>query len=268
MANRIESTPPAAIPAPVPTAETNQTNYSPTNSGDEIDLNRVWEQVLDRVRPHSTQSLLRQHGQLVIFSNDTAYVKISSQPLLNMLKGKVANIEEAFLQVFNRRVTVKVGLTMPAETNSSRPNTLPTSNGRVGENPRNSNPADDAGQQVQNSAGSEITDDFLGKGGEEQKHPPAAENTAVNVPLISESRSPINGSTDSQNDSKARAVAVRDDARNVANSARQLADMFDGEVVDLSNDLEIWESETFRLESQPDSSELSSELGEDDFIDW
>jgi DNA polymerase-3 subunit gamma/tau len=220
------------------------------------------------VRPFSTQVLLRQQGNLVIFTNDTAYVKISSQPLLNMVKDKVANIEEAFLQVFHRRVKVTVGVTNPAETNISRAKDLPTSNGRVGENPRNSNPADDAGQQVQNSAGSEITDDFLGNGGEEQKHPPAAENTAVNVPLISESRSPTNGSTDSQNDSKDRAVAVRDDARNVANSARQLADMFDGEVVDLSNDLEIWESETFRLESQPDFSELSSELGEDDFIDW
>ena len=106
----------------------------------------------------------------------------------------------------------------------------------------------------------------MGNEGEEQKHPPAPENTAVNVPLISESRSPTNGSTDSQNDFKDRAVAVRDDARNVANSARQWADMF-GEVVDLSNDLEIWESETFRLESQPDFPELSSELGEDDFID-
>ena len=61
---------------------------------------------------------------------------------------------------------------------------------------------------------------------------------------------------------------MREDARNVANLARQLADRFDGEVVDLSNDLEMWESETFRLESQPDFSELSSELGEDDFIDW
>jgi DNA polymerase-3 subunit gamma/tau len=267
VANRTESTPPAAIPAPVPTAETNQTNYSPTNSGDEIDLNRVWEQVLDRVRPKGTQALLRQHGQLVIFSNDAVYVKISSHPLLNMVKGKEANIEEAFLQVFHRRVTVKLGLTNPAETNISRTKDLPTSNGRVGENPRNSNPADNAGQQVQNSAGSEITDDFLGNGGEEQKHPPAAENTAVNVPLISESRSPTNGSTDSQNDFNAQAVAVREDARNVANSARQCADMF-GEVVDLSSDLEIWESENFRLESQPDSSELSSELGEDDCIDW
>ncbi|MEG4073145.1 DNA polymerase III subunit gamma/tau [Microcoleus sp. Pol14C2] len=268
VANRTESTPPAPIPAPVPTAETNQTNYSPTNSGDEIDLNLVWEQVLDRVRPFSTQVLLRQQGNLVIFTNDTAYVKISSQPLLNIVKNKVANIEEAFVQVFNRRVKVTVGVTNPAETNSSRAKDLPTSNGRVGENPRNSNPADDAGQQVQNSAGSEITDDFLGNGGEEQKYPPAAENTAVNVPLISEVRSPTNGSTDSQNDFNAQAIAVRDDAQYVANTARKLADMFDGEVVDLSDDLEIWESETFRLESEPDFSELSSELGEDDFIDW
>ena len=266
VANRTESTPPAPIPAPVPTDETSQTNYSPTNSADEIDLNRVWEQVLDRVRPNGTQALLRQHGQLVIFSNEAAYVKISTQPLLDMVKGRVANIEEAFLQVFNRRVTVKLGLTNPAETNSSRAKDLPTSNGRVGENPRNSNPVSDAGQQVQNSAGSEITDDFLGNGGEEQKHPPAAENTAVNEPLISESRSPTNGSTDSQNDSKDRAVAVSDDARNVANSARQLADIFDGEVVDLSHDLEIWESETFRLESEENFPELSSESDDDDSI--
>jgi DNA polymerase-3 subunit gamma/tau len=268
VANRTESTPPAAIPAPVPTAETNQTNYSPTNSADEIDLNRVWEQVLDRVRPFSTQALLRQQGNLVIFTNNTAYVKMRAQPLLNMVKDKVANIEEAFLQVFNCRVKVTVGVTNPAETNSSRAKDLPSSNGRISENPRNSHPVSDAGQQVQNSAGSEITDDFLGSGGEEQKHPPAAENTAVNVPTISQSRSPTNGSTDSQNDFNAQAIAVRDDAQYVANTARQLADMFDGEVVDLSDDLEVWESETFRLEPEPDFPELSSELDEDEIVDF
>jgi DNA polymerase-3 subunit gamma/tau len=266
VANRTEITPPAAIPAPVPTAETNQTNYSPTNSGDEIDLNRVWEQVLAQVQPFSTQVLLRQHGNLVIFTNNTAYVKIRAPKLLNTAKDKVANIEEAFLKVFNRQVTVKVGLTNPAETNSSRPKDLPTSNGRVAENPRNSNPADNAGQQVQHSADSEIFDDFSRDEGEEQKHPPAAENTAVNLPAISEVRSQPQGSTDSQNDSKAQAVAVRDDARNVANSARELADMLEGEVVDLSDDLEIWESETFRLESEENFPELSSESDEDDSI--
>ncbi len=269
VANRTENTSTAPIPESVPTAERNQTNYSPTNSADEMDLNRVWEQVLDRVRPFSTQVLLRQHGNLVIFTNNTAYVKIRAPKLLNTAKDKVANIEEAFLQVFNRQVIVKVGLTNPAETNSSRAKDLPTSHGRVAENPQNSDPVGEANQQVQDSRGSELPDDFFKDKGEEQKHPPVAENTAVNLSAISEVRSSqTNRSTESQNDLNAQAVAVRADAQAVANTTRQLADMFDGEVVDLSNDLEIWESPTFRLESEPDFPELSSDLGEDDFIDW
>jgi len=265
-ANRTESTPTAPIPAPIPTAETNPTNYSPTNSGSEIDLDRVWEQVLDRVRPNGTQSLLRQHGQLVIFSNDSAYVKISSQPLLKMVKDKVANLEEAFVQVFNRQVTVKVGVTNPAETNSFRD--LPTSNGSVAETPSNSPSVIDANQQVQNSASSEIPDNFLGNQGEGQKHPPAAENTAANVPNVSEPLRQTSGFTDSQNDSNAQAVAVRADAQAVANTSKQWADMFDGKVVDLSDDLEIWESGSFSLETEEDFPELSAELAQDDFIDW
>ncbi|MEG4861952.1 MULTISPECIES: DNA polymerase III subunit gamma/tau [unclassified Microcoleus] len=268
VANRIESTPPAAIPAPVPTPETNQTNYASTNSADEIDLDRVWEQVLDRVRPPGTQSLLRQHGQLVIFSNDSAYVKISSQPLLKMVKDKVANLEEAFVQIFNRRVTVKVGLTNPAETHSSSIKDLPASNGLVAEKLRNSHPAGDGKQQMQNSAGSEVPDNLYRDEGEEQKRSWEAENTAAKLPNISEPLRDKNHITDSQNDSKAQAVAVRDDARDVGNLAREWAHIFEGEVVDLSDDLEIWESETFRLESEPDFPELSAEVDGDDFMGW
>ena len=266
IANRTESTPTAPISAPIPTAETNPTNYSPTNSADEIDLDRVWEQVLAQVQPFSTQALLRQHGNLVIFTNNTAYVKIRAPKLLNTAKDKVPNIEEAFLQVFNRQVTVKVGLTNPAETNSSSIKDWPASNGRVAENPRNSHPAGDGKQQVQNSAESEIPDDFYRDEGEEQKHFWEAENTAAKLPNISEPLRDKNNLTDSQNDSNAQAVAVRDDARDVADSTRKLAGMFEGEVVDLSDDLEIWDSETFRLESEENFPELSSESDEDDSI--
>ena len=266
IANRTESTPTAPISAPIPTPETNQTNYAPTNSADEIDLDRVWEQVLAQVQPFSTQALLRQHGNLVIFTNNTAYVKIRAPKLLNTAKDKVPNIEEAFLQVFNRQVTVKVGLTNPAETNSSSIKDWPASNGRVAENPRNSHPAGDGKQQVQNSAESEIPDDFYRDEGEEQKHFWEAENTAAKLPNISEPLRDKNNLTDSQNDSNAQAVAVRDDARDVADSTRKLAGMFEGEVVDLSDDLEIWESETFRWESEENFPELSSESDEDDSI--
>ncbi|MCC3515153.1 DNA polymerase III subunit gamma/tau [Microcoleus sp. PH2017_18_LLB_O_A] len=266
--DRTQSTPPAPIPEAIPTPETSQTNYSPTNLGSEIDLDKLWLQVLDRVRPHGTQSLLRQHGQLVMFSNDTAYVKISSQPLLNMVKDKVPNIEEAFLQVFNSRVAVKVVLTNPAATNSSRTQDLPNYNERVAETPRNSPAAIDENQQVEHSGNSEMAGNFLRDGGEEQKHSWANENTATNVPNVSEQLRQINTSTDSQNELNAQAVAVRADAQAVANTSKQWADMFDGQVVDLSDDLEIWESETFRLESEPDFPELSSDVDEDDLIDW
>jgi DNA polymerase III subunit gamma/tau len=266
--DRTESTPPAPIPEAIPTPQTSQTNYSATNSGSEIDLDKVWQQVLDRVRPHGTQSLLRQHGQLVMFSNDTAYVKISSQPLLNMVKDKVANIEEAFLQVFNRRVAVKVFLTNPAASNTSRTQDLPNSNEPVAETPRNSPAVIDENQQVEESGNSEMAGDFLGDGGEEQKHSWADENTVTNVPNVSEPLRQINTSTDSQNELNAQAVAVRADARAVANTSSLWADMFDSQVVDLSDDLEIWDSETFRLESEEDFPELSSEVDGDDFIDW
>jgi DNA polymerase-3 subunit gamma/tau len=269
IANRTENTSPPQNPAPIPTAETNYSDNSTNITADEIDLNQVWEQVLARVRPNGTQSLLRQHGHLVSFSNDAAYVRISSQPLLNMVKDKVSNIQEAFQQVFNRQVTVKLGLTSSTETNSYRANNLPNSNGRVGEDRRNSNQVGDGSQQVHNSPSSENPDDFFRDDRDQQKRRSEAENTPVNVPPVSEMSSrQTNGAIAPQNDSKIEAVGIRAEAQDVANAARELANFLDGEVVELSNDLEVWESESFSWESEPDFPELSSESDLDDFIDW
>ncbi|TAG90886.1 MAG: DNA polymerase III subunit gamma/tau [Oscillatoriales cyanobacterium] len=265
--NRTEITSPAPISEPIPTADTTA-NYSPTNSVSEIDLNQVWEQVLSRVRPLGTQSLLRQHGHLLSFSNDAASIKINSPQLLKMVKDKVANIEEAFLQIFNRRVSVQLGLKNSNKTNSLEPNNLPTSKGGIGENSRNFNPVDDANQQVQNY---EISDNFPSNRIEVQKHPPAPENTSSKLSNVSKPVLETNGSIASGNDLNTlntQAVAVRTDAQDVMNSAGVWAEMFDGEVVDFSDGLEVWESETFTWESEPDLPQLSSELGEDDFIDW
>jgi DNA polymerase-3 subunit gamma/tau len=263
MANPTENTSTARIREPIPTADT--TNYPPTNSPREIDLNQVWEQVLNRVRPHGTQSLLRQHGHLVSFSNDAAVIKINSPQLLKMVKDKVANIEEAFLQIFNRRVTVQLGLKNSTETNNLEPKNFPTSNGRMGGNSRNYNPVDDGNQQVQKP---EISDDFSRNRGEAQKHSPAPENTSAKLSNVAEPGGESKGSIASGNDLNAQAVAVRADAQNVVNAAGVWAQMFDGEVVDFSDGLEVWESETWRWESEPDLPALSSESDEDDLIDW
>ncbi|MEZ2233314.1 DNA polymerase III subunit gamma/tau [Microcoleus sp.] len=264
MANPTENTFTAPIRESIPTADT--TNYPPTNAASEIDLNQVWEQVLTRVRPHGTQSLLRQHGHLVSFSNDAAVIKINSPQLLKMVKDKVANIEEAFLQIFNRRVTVQLGLKNSTETNSLEPKNFPNSNGRMGGNSRNYTPVDDGNQQVQKP---EISEDFSRNRGEAQKHSPAPENTSAKLSNASE---PVGGETKgsiaSGNDLNAQAVAVRADAQDVVNSAGVWAQMFDGEVVDFSDGLEVWESETFTWESEPDLPALSSESDEEDFIGW
>jgi len=263
MANPTENTFTAPIRESIPTADT--TNYPPTNSTSEIDLNQVWEQVLNRVRPHGTQSLLRQHGHLVSFSNDAAVIKINSPQLLKMVKDKVTNIEEAFLQIFNRRVTVQLGLKNSTETNSLEPKNFPTSNGRMGGNSRNYTPVDDGNQQVQKP---EILEDFSRNRGEAQKHSPAPENTSAKLSNVAEPGGQTKGSIASGNDLNAQAVAVRADAQDVVNAAGVWAQMFDGEVVDFSDGLEVWESETFTWESEPDLPALSSESDEDDLIDW
>ncbi len=267
IANHTENTSTAPIREAIPTADA--TNYAPTNSASEIDLNQLWEQVLTRLRPLGTQSLLRQHGHLVSFSNDAASIKINSPQLLKMVKDKVANIEEAFLQIFNRRVSVQLGLKNSNETNSLEPNNLANSNGAINPNSRNFDPVDNANQQIQSS---EISEDFPKNGREAQKYSPAPANTSSKLSNVSEPDNlEINKSIAFSNDLNTlntQSVAVRADAQDVMNAAGVWAEMFDGEVVDLSNDLEIWESETFRWESEPDLTQLPSELVEDDFIDW
>ncbi|TAF00785.1 MAG: DNA polymerase III subunit gamma/tau [Oscillatoriales cyanobacterium] len=263
MANPTENTSTAPIRESIPTADA--TNYAPTNAPREIDLNQVWEQVLTRVRPHGTQSLLRQHGHLVSFSNDAAVIKINSPQLLKMVKDKVANIEEAFLQIFNRRVAVQLGLKNSTETNSLEPKNFPNSNGRMGGNSRNYTPVDDGNQQVQKP---EILEDFSTNRGEAQKHSPAPENTSAKLSNVAEPGGQSKGSIASGNDLNARSVAVQADAQDVVNAAGVWAQMFDGEVVDFSDGLEVWESETFTWESEPDLPALSSESDEDDLIPW
>lgn len=71
----------------------------------------LWEGLIDVVRPHGTQSLLRLNGRLLSFIDFVAVIEISSQPLLNMIENKTVNIEEAFSKLFPRRkITVIVGL--------------------------------------------------------------------------------------------------------------------------------------------------------------
>jgi DNA polymerase-3 subunit gamma/tau len=66
----------------------------------------VWAQVVGRLHPLGTRALMQQQGHLLSFEGQAARIGIKSQPLFKMAKGRVANIEAAFEQVFQKPVTV------------------------------------------------------------------------------------------------------------------------------------------------------------------
>jgi DNA polymerase III subunit gamma/tau len=90
----IESaTPPEAVDPPAPA---------------EIDLASLWQNVLGRIQPFSTQSLLRQQAHLLALKGREAKVGVKAAPLLKMAQERLPNIEAAFLEVLNHPVKVRL----------------------------------------------------------------------------------------------------------------------------------------------------------------
>jgi DNA polymerase-3 subunit gamma/tau len=75
-----------------------------------LDLAQIWQDVLSLMHPPSTAILLRQQCRLLGFDGQTARIGVNSQPLFNMAKSKLPNIEAAFAKLQNEtvRVTLEV----------------------------------------------------------------------------------------------------------------------------------------------------------------
>ncbi|MFQ3629127.1 MAG: DNA polymerase III subunit gamma/tau [Cyanobacteriota bacterium] len=75
-----------------------------------LDLAQIWQDVLSLMHPPSTAILLRQQCRLLGFDGHTARIGVNSQPLFNMAKSKLPNIEAAFAKLQNEtvRVTLEV----------------------------------------------------------------------------------------------------------------------------------------------------------------
>ena len=88
-----------AVPAIDPT---------PVVSTGDFDLQEAWRQVIANLQPFGTQALLRQQGRLLGFDGQTARIGINSRQLFKMAQGRVANMEAAFEQVFDRKIKVSL----------------------------------------------------------------------------------------------------------------------------------------------------------------
>lgn len=75
-----------------------------------IDLDRLWKQVLLFVRPPTTQALLKQHGRLVSFYDNTACISLKNSSLLRMLDNRKQEISKAFVHVLDAEIEVKINV--------------------------------------------------------------------------------------------------------------------------------------------------------------
>ncbi|MFB8789072.1 MAG: DNA polymerase III subunit gamma/tau [Potamolinea sp.] len=100
--------PPEVVPVPSQHLEANPAELGPQNAVDPLSqsLEQVWQEVVANVQMRSIQALLRQHGQLIAYSDAVAIIGIRSTSLLKMVQGGLTNIEAAFQKVLNHKVKV------------------------------------------------------------------------------------------------------------------------------------------------------------------
>ena len=106
--------PPAQIQPnsnPQPTVTQSSERVTPsvnTSSEDLVANQQIWDRVVSCLQPPTTQALLRQQCHLVSFDGTSAIVGVNSTNLQKMAQQKIPNIEAAFAQVCQRKVKVQV----------------------------------------------------------------------------------------------------------------------------------------------------------------
>ncbi len=87
-------------------ASMDQTNSKQQqNTNDPAELQRIWHKIIGYLLP-ATQSLLKEHCKLISLTSSSAVISAKNQTLLDITKGRKNNIEKAFQQVFNQKITV------------------------------------------------------------------------------------------------------------------------------------------------------------------
>ncbi len=91
--------------APEEPASIPQTTSLPTTNNS-ADLPEIWHKIIKCLVP-TTQSLLKDHCNLVSLTASSAIITAKNQTLLDIAKGRKDGIEKAFQQVYNQQVTVR-----------------------------------------------------------------------------------------------------------------------------------------------------------------
>lgn len=215
------SPPPTDVPLPSPTKATpSPTPESVQAELTEARLHRIWQEIVDHLHPLS-KALLRDHGRLSSLSDRVAEIALSSQPLMKIAQSKVADIEQAFLDVLGTRIKVVLIVSAPSPDTSApteSPTPLPKSSSQPSTNqpPLETPPKPSITKPERPSLNTDPTP---------SPSPPTAPSVTAESQEIPPTLSPDSPLSWQGED-------------DVTKAAKSLAQMFNGQVVNMDDDLD------------------------------
>jgi DNA polymerase III subunit gamma/tau len=84
------------------------TEPSTVAAEDQSNLSKIWQQVLGLVQPFSTRTMLSQQCHLIAFTDQEVRVGTNSQPLFKMAKDRMPNIQAAFAEFCGHPIRVSL----------------------------------------------------------------------------------------------------------------------------------------------------------------
>jgi DNA polymerase III subunit gamma/tau len=84
------------------------------NSLSQISPDAIWQKAIDVVVPPTTKELLRQQCFLISFDGSIAKIGIGSPQLMKLHQGKIANIEDAFSRICDRKIKAVFEVAKPS----------------------------------------------------------------------------------------------------------------------------------------------------------
>ncbi|MCT7952443.1 DNA polymerase III subunit gamma/tau [Ancylothrix sp. C2] len=152
------SQPPTPQPTPTPQPQPTPTPQPiPTNSN----LDEVWHRVLAQL-DIPKRSLLKDHGCLISLDQNIACITIKNQTLLSMVQPGIPNLEQAFSQIFQQKITIRLSVARASTTTTKEPTPPPENNQPPPQSPPTPqpNPVNTAPPQNQTTSNSAVANNI------------------------------------------------------------------------------------------------------------
>ena len=114
-------TQPHPVPSKTHTTPHQENTATTTPTPPSVSREEIWQQLLDRVQPPTTQALLAQHCHLLSLHGSIVNIGIRTKNLLTLAQARVNNIEATLAEILGYKVQVRIEPvdTADADTNHS-----------------------------------------------------------------------------------------------------------------------------------------------------